>query len=72
VEAIRKRGLDGETYILFMMDGREALIVGTKYSKEWWKSATEAGMAFCGRFTCKECNKSLDTYAEHVRAWLVS
>ena len=30
------------------------------------------GMAFYGRFTCKECNKSLDTYAEHVRAWLVS
>jgi hypothetical protein len=44
VEAIRKRGLDGEIYILFMMDGREALIVGTKYSKEWWKSATEADM----------------------------
>lgn len=44
IERIRERALAGEENIFFMMDGKEALVIATKYSKEWWMKATEADM----------------------------
>ena len=35
-------------------------------------TSPDGEMAFYGRFRCKDCENSMNEYAEHVRAWLVS
>jgi len=35
-------------------------------------TSPDGQMAFYARFHCKDCDQSMDEYAEHVKAWLVA